>query len=209
MCHRWEQAVWTPGSDSWCQRGQQWTDRRNLSPHCHFLSRCPHRSPVCPARETCSSLIGLKSSSRTAQLSYLLPTQANVKVMEISEAFVGEAGTALEAGDVGQSREVIVHSFSFCGQHVQIAVAAAGSRSLHAHTHHLWCKYHLEYSSCSLIQDMGPSIYQCINGDTTRFTSLRSVFGPQGIQASTPTDWSALMMVFGGQLLHTPVPLTM
>lgn len=57
--------------------------------------------------------------------------------MEISQAFVGEAGAALEAGDVGQSREVVVHSLSFCGQHVQIAVAAAGSVSLHAQTHHL------------------------------------------------------------------------
>lgn len=66
--------------------------------------------------------------------------------MEIPQAFVGEAGAALEAGGVGQSREVIVHSLSFCGQHVHSAVAAADSVSLQAQTHHLWCKYHLEYS---------------------------------------------------------------
>lgn len=55
--------------------------------------------------------------------------------MEIPQAFVGEAGAALEASDVGQSGEVIVQPLSFWGVQVQSAVTAAGSVNLHAQTH--------------------------------------------------------------------------
>jgi hypothetical protein len=40
-------------------------------------------------------------------------------------------------------------------------------------------------------------------------TWLVEVLGPQGTQASLPTVCWGLMMVLGGQLSHTPVPLTM
>lgn len=40
--------------------------------------------------------------------SYLFPTQSKIKVMEISQASVGEAGAALEAGGIRQRREIIV-----------------------------------------------------------------------------------------------------
>lgn len=40
--------------------------------------------------------------------SHLFPTQTQIKAIEISQAFAGEAGAAVEAGDVGQRRKVIV-----------------------------------------------------------------------------------------------------
>lgn len=51
--------------------------------------------------------------------SYLFPTQSKIKVMEISQASVGEAGAALEAGGIRQRREIIVQQLSSCRLHVQ------------------------------------------------------------------------------------------
>lgn len=42
--------------------------------------------------------------------------------MEISQAFVGEAGAAVEAADVGQRREVIVQQRAFSCLHIQRTV---------------------------------------------------------------------------------------
>lgn len=52
------------------------------------------------------------------QASHLFPTQTKTEVLEISQAFVGEAGTALEAGDIGQRREVIVQELSSFRLHI-------------------------------------------------------------------------------------------
>lgn len=55
-------------------------------------------------------------------ISHLLATQSHIKAVEISEAFAGEAGAAVEAGDVGQRREVIVQQRSSSRLHVQRTV---------------------------------------------------------------------------------------
>lgn len=67
--------------------------------------------------------------------SHLFPTQGNTEVMEISEAFAGEAGAAAEAGDIGQSREVIVQQFSLCCLHIQCTVTATDCVILHTFRH--------------------------------------------------------------------------
>lgn len=57
--------------------------------------------------------------------SHLFPTQTQIKAVEVSQAFAGEAGAAVEAGDVGQRREVIVQRRSPCCLHVQHTVTQA------------------------------------------------------------------------------------
>lgn len=42
--------------------------------------------------------------------------------MEVSQAFAGETGAAVEAGDVGQRREVIVQQRASSRRHVQRTV---------------------------------------------------------------------------------------
>lgn len=54
----------------------------------------------------------------TITASHLCPTQTNVKMLKISQASVGEAGAAVEAGDIGQSREVIMQQLSCVVPHV-------------------------------------------------------------------------------------------
>lgn len=55
----------------------------------------------------------------TTTASHLFPAQTKMKAMEISQAFVGEAGAALEAGDIRQRREVILQQLSSSRPHVQ------------------------------------------------------------------------------------------
>lgn len=64
------------------------------------------------------------------QASHLFPTQTETEVVEISQAFVGEASAALEAGDIGQRREVIVQQLSSSRLHVQHTVAVTSCAGL-------------------------------------------------------------------------------
>lgn len=43
----------------------------------------------------------------SGSLSHLRPTQTQIKVMKVPQAFVGEARAAAEAGDIGQGREIV------------------------------------------------------------------------------------------------------
>ena len=63
-----------------------------------------------------------KSTGCMHTASHLFPTQTHIEAMEIPQAFVGEAGAAVEAGDVGQRREVIVQQSSSARVHVQRTV---------------------------------------------------------------------------------------
>lgn len=54
--------------------------------------------------------------------SHLCPTQAQIKAMEVPQAFAGEAGAAMDAGDVGQRREIVVQQCSFACAQIQYAV---------------------------------------------------------------------------------------
>lgn len=56
-------------------------------------------------------------------MSHLFATQTQVEVLEISQASAGEAWAALEAGDVGQRREVVAQQRSIPTPHVHDAVA--------------------------------------------------------------------------------------
>lgn len=51
-------------------------------------------------------------------------------MLEISEAFVGEARAAQHAGDVGQSGEVVAPRAVAVRRHVQLAVAVTSSEVL-------------------------------------------------------------------------------
>lgn len=62
--------------------------------------------------------------------SHLCPTQAQIKAMEVPQAFVGEAGAAMDAGDVGQRREIVVQQRSFACAHIQHAVTETSSIGL-------------------------------------------------------------------------------
>lgn len=75
-----------------------------------------------------------KKKKNVIQASHLFPTQTKTEVLEISQAFVGEAGTALEAGDIGQRREVIVQELSSCRLYVQRTVAVTSCVGLQTGT---------------------------------------------------------------------------
>lgn len=78
-------------------------------------------------------------------LSHLCPAQAHVKAVEIPQTFAGEAGAAVEAGDVSQRREVVVQQRSLPCVHVQRTVTETscvglkGEVSVSAHMA-LWVK---------------------------------------------------------------------
>lgn len=58
---------------------------------------------------------------------YLFSTETDPELVEVSEAFTGEAWTALEAGDVSQGGEVILEDLSSAGGlQVQSTVANTG-----------------------------------------------------------------------------------
>lgn len=129
---RWRKAEWKPRSGSWCQRAPRWTGTHNLWPPSHSPLRCPRRWPTFdPADKTrCRwSLIwklvyfsSFKHSSHT-QDSHLFPTKVKVEVLEISEAFAGEAWAAQWAGHVGKRGEVVAQHVVPPRLHVQLAVA--------------------------------------------------------------------------------------
>lgn len=54
--------------------------------------------------------------------SHLHPAETYAVALEISQAFGGEAGAALEAGDIDQRREVVVQRGSSCRLYFQHTV---------------------------------------------------------------------------------------
>lgn len=115
--------------------------------------------------------------------------------MEVSQAFVGEAGAALESSDVGQSGKVIVQPLSSCGLHVQCAAAVAGSVGLYTHTHtHVSCDANI---TCNTAADP-----QYKNGSSRMWVHQSWVVAKQRINKKTPPRHHYWMIIPIFLLLH-------
>lgn len=71
--------------------------------------------------------------------SHLFSTQSQIEAVEISEAFAGEAGAAVEGSDVGQRREVIVQQNAPSCLHVQCAVTETSCVGLKDREYCVFC----------------------------------------------------------------------
>lgn len=153
MSHQSGKAGRTRRPDSWFQREPQWTGKHNLWPRARSALHCPHTSLASvPVGETQQLKTHIKIHKKPpgASFPHLFSTQTHIKALEIFQAFAGEAGAALDAGDVGQRREVVVQQSSTSGLHVQGTVADTSwvglggqvgvSKSSFTCKHYLICK---------------------------------------------------------------------